>query len=113
MSHPKVQQSPGIKERCVLVDEVTPEHLVSWLNSGQDSPGMLRVKKIVQLLQRHRAVQHLWKGKTDAERERTVKILASYSRTSDNLFELLSRYWVSPRVVFSESGPMMFYVTTK
>src|SRR5713226_2098388 len=101
------------RERAAWVSDISPEKLVEFLNSAQDSPAMLRVKQIIRLLQRHRATQNLWKGKTDAERERTVKIVASLSEPSVDLDELLSRYWVSPRVVFHEQGSTMLYVTTR
>lgn len=93
--------------------ENTPGQVISWLNSGRKSPAKNRIARIIQLLQQQCALVSLSEAKTDAERQRHLRLIRSVSGNPLELDDLLARYWVSPRVIFFPQGPRMLYATTE
>jgi hypothetical protein len=100
----------------VLADDMTnPEHLVSWLNAtvGINQKGQnARVSRIIELLQKERAIKCLANSRTDAEGQRLARLISSVSDSPLELNDLLLRYWVSPRLMFFEEGPRIVYFST-
>jgi len=92
--------------------ENTPDQVISWFNTGRKSPAKSRIARIIQLLQQQRALVSFDSAKTDAERQRQLRLVRSVSGNPLELDDLLARYWVSPRVIFFPKGPRMLYATT-
>jgi len=99
----------------------TAEELVQVLNSsGLRTPGKSRVKRIIQLLQKYQAFfvsvggLGMWRtAKTQAERQRLIALASEVPGGGLDLDDLLSRYWVSPRIIPYSGAVRIAYVVRK
>ncbi|MGA8734345.1 MAG: hypothetical protein WB558_10530 [Terriglobales bacterium] len=96
----------------IIADGTSPERLVSWLNGTAGTSSNDRVSRIIELLQKERAIHSLASSRTGAERQRAARLIASISESPLELNDLLLRYWVSPRLMFLEDGPQITYFST-
>jgi hypothetical protein len=110
-ARPTSQGLQLLREYQLLASENTPEQLISWLNAGRKTPAKSRIERITQSLKGQRALARVGAAKTDAERQRQIRLIR-VSVSPLELDDLLARYWVSPRVFFFPEGPRMLYVTT-
>jgi hypothetical protein len=101
------------RKLIIIAGDMRPEDLVSWLNATAGKRSTARVSRIIQLLQRECAIRSLNSSRTDAERLRAAKLITSISESPLELDNLLLRYWVSPRLIFLEDGPQIFYFSTR
>jgi hypothetical protein len=96
----------------------TAEELVQVLNgSSLAMPSKSRVKRIIQLLQKYQAFfvsmggLGMWRNaKTQAERERLIALASAIPGDWLDLNDLLSRYWVSPRIIPYNGAPRIAYL---
>jgi len=92
----------------------TAEELVVVLNRKElGAQGKTRVKQVIQLLQKWQAFMSRFgwgAAKTQAERERLIEFASAVPGDALDLDELLSRYWVSPRIVPDRGAPRIAYV---
>ena len=99
----------------ILAEGATPDRLIPWLNRTPGTAANRRVSRIIELLQKERAVtlyRSLARSCTDAERLRLARLIAHVSESPFELNELLLRYWVSPRLMFLDKGPLTVYFFT-
>jgi hypothetical protein len=92
----------------------SPTQLADWLNRKTGTKSGSRVARIIQLLQKQRALQSLAGPGSEADRRRLVEIIkaAKEDYSIDELGRLCDRYWVSPRLKFDGQGWRIFYVST-
>ena len=96
----------------LIADATSPERLVSWLNGTAGTSSNARVSRLIDLLQKERAIHSLASSRTGAERARAAGLITSISESPHELDDLLLRYWVSPRLMFLEDGPQIIYFST-
>jgi len=92
----------------------SPTQLADWLNRTAGTDRGARVTRIIQLLQKQRALQSLAGLGSEADRRRLIEIVNGTNEdySTDELGDLCGRYWVSPRLLFTSEGPRVFYVST-
>jgi len=97
----------------IIAEGMKPEGLVSWLNGTAGRRSTARVSRIIELLQRERAIESLKSSRIAAEQLRAAKLITSVPESPLELNKLLLRYWVSPRLMFLEDGPQVVYFSTR
>jgi len=90
----------------------SPTQLADWLNQTAGTERGTRVARIIQLLQKQRALQSLAGSGSEADRLRLIEIINAVNEdySIDELGDLCSRYWVSPRLQPTKEGWRLYYV---
>ena len=83
-----------------MTAEVTPQQLVDGLNGATLKPiAVDRITRIIELLKWQQISRNLLGSRTAAERQKLLKLLSSTPGDFLELDDMLTRYWVSPRLI--------------
>ena len=100
-----------------VLPPATAEELVQVLNgSVLSASGKSRVKRIIQLSQKYQTALARfglawWRAaRSQSELQHLLAVATAVPGDALNLDDLLSRYWVSPRIVLHNHVPRMVYV---